>query len=287
MNIKCINPSCGKEVKASHYGKRQKVCGGTYTEDCRRCPAKHGKECKRCNGTGKYDQSCRAWYRTYWAETRKPPRGIPDDVFKKIKEEASKGDSRKHALLVVARETGLRKGEVLGLTWSVVLDHNGAVKNSIELRGQWSDRGGFKPTKSHASRLALLSKEAREVVEKLKDEQDEIKGDDRLFPFWESATYNWFVSLQTRLGITNPDTGSAYRFHDLRHALGSELVRGGRTDLAQKMLGHKNINTTMGYAEQRPDEMLDDLENMKKKREKEKEDAEKAKDVPEEGTQEE
>lgn len=245
----CLNPKCGSEFVLGHYGARQKVCTGSYVEKCGRCK---GKACKRCRGKGTFRQSCASWYKVFWAQTRRPPRGIPEPDWDKIEKAAASEDQRHHALLVVTRESALRKGEVLGITNADLVGPDGDIPNEFPLRGQWDDNEGFKPTKTGAARPAYLSDRARQVLRKLP------KGEptDRVFPFWESAVYRWFIALQKRLGIVNPATGYPYRFHDIRHTLVSELVRAQRIDLAKKLAGHKNYNTTLGYAEMGADEFI-------------------------------
>lgn len=237
---KCLNPSCGKPFKPGHYGRRQKVC--TRPE-------------------------CRKWYRIYWADTRHPPRGIPAPTWKRIEKEARKFPYN-HAFIIVARETGLRKGEILGLAWGDVLDGNGKVKSSTQIRRQWR-RGEWALPKTRRSRVAVFSKTARQAFEELLTRS---RGGDRLgslrerrvFPLSPSGVYTWFIYLQRTLDIKNPETGYEYRVHDIRHTLGSNLVRAGRPDLAQVMLGHKNIETTMLYAQKGTEEILEDLEKVKR-----------------------
>ena len=254
---KCKNPDCRRLFTPGHYGDRQMVCTGDYVAKCDRCP---GAKCKRCAGKGTFKQACQIWYKLFWSQTRKPARGIPLADWTKIWKRAHEEVPHYAVLILVARETGLRKGEILGLMWGDVLDPAGKVKTSIELRGQWDDCRGFIPTKTGASRLAYLTETACKAIDTLQ----RGKSEDRLFPFWESMVWKWFTGLQRRLEIANPATGRPYRFHDIRHSLGYELVRAGRVDLAKKMLGHKNVNTTMGYAEQGAEELLQDLERVRR-----------------------
>jgi len=231
---RCINPSCNRTFSSRRaHAAVQRVCGA---------------------------DGCRRWYKTYWSQTRRPPRGMPDAAYGKA-EASCRGDAARHALLVLARRTGLRKGELLGLAWGDVLDGSGAVRRSFGLRGQWDDARGFVPTKTGASRPVYLDSEARRELERLAGSRP-VRRSARIFPCWESAVHRWFVGLQRRLGVSSPDTGRPYRFHDLRHALGTELVRAGRIDLARRMLGHRDVNTTMIYAEQGDQEVLADLEGV-------------------------
>lgn len=238
---KCLNPKCQHNFEAGHYGELQKVCGR--------------RECKK-------------WYKRYWSEVRKPPRGIPSNIMRAILHLVEKDDPILHALLIVARESALRKGELLGLTWRDVLDHENQVKSSVAVRGQWDDKRGFVETKTGASKLGLLTTAARDAIRSIWNRYRKVKPklDDRIFPFWESSVWKWFRDLQCDLGVSNPETGRPYRFHDMRHSVGVELVRAGKIQTAQKMLNHKSVNTTMGYAERSAEELLGEVEEVRRRK---------------------
>lgn len=230
----CANPSCKREFVPGHYGKKQRVCSSP---------------------------ECRAWYRTYWRETRRAPRGIPDETLSKI---ITSSPPLLRTLILVARDTGLRKGELLGLTWGDVLDRGGGVRTSVEIRGQWVDGKGFRPTKTKCSRLAYLTRRAVDAIREVKGLCAKHPKEGRVWPVSESWVWSEFHRIQKILKICNQETGQPYRFHDLRHSLGTELVRAGRVDLARKILGHRRIETTLIYAEQAPDEVVQDLEEIRR-----------------------
>ena len=264
----CFNPNCQKPFVVGHYGERQKV--GSSAEHvatikcgkCRGSGQKLGVLCHRCGGKGKVKQSCQEWYKTYWSQTRRPPRGVPPDVFAKL-EKAARPDRLEHACLVTARESGLRKGELLGLTWSDIVDPAGKIRTSFEIRGQWDDRVGFKVMKVLSGKIGYFLPAAVEVVKRLSRGEPQ----DRVFPFYESAIYDWFIALQEKLGLKNPETGFPYRWHDLRHALGVELVHGHGDkglSLAKEILGHANIQTTTGYSQKGPNEILAEVAQMRR-----------------------
>lgn len=263
IRLLCQNPSCGKAFIAGHYGKKQKVGKGKDHVIVISCPTckgageKRGETCWRCKGKKEVNQSCTEWYRGYQIQVRKPPRGIPPAEFSKI-EKAAKPEPFHLACMIAARESGLRKGELLGLTWSDVTGVDGKIRRAFNLRGQWDDIVGFKPTKTKVGRPGYFLPKAVEVISKL----PRGKPAERVFPFYESGIYSWFVDLQRSIGIKNPETGDPYRWHDLRHSLGTELVHGhgdkGLT-LAAKMLGHKSLNTTRGYSELSDDEFMTEV----------------------------
>lgn len=257
----CLNPNCRKQYTAGHYGKLQKVCTGSYLEHCtKKCP---GKTCKRCAGKGKYTASCVAWYRRYWAQVRKPPRGMSDEDRQKAMNAALKQDPRFWALLVTASSSALRKGELLGITWADVQDGD-QIRTNFPLRGQWDDQEGFKETKTDTGRIAFLLKEAREALTRIRKDEKIAKKDkstSRIWPYTEVDAWVMWTDLQNRLKISNPDTRRAFRFHDLRHTAALRaLKKTGKLSDASTLCGHKNPATTAIYTQQRPEDFVASIE---------------------------
>jgi integrase len=255
----CKNPNCGQPFTPGHYGDRQLVCTGSYTEKCgKKCP---GKTCKKCAGKGKYSATCKAWYRKYWSQTRKPPRGMADAERERALAAALKQSQRFWALLVVASSSALRKGELLGITWADV--QNGSeIRSNFPLRGQWDDTVGFKETKTDSGRIAFLLKEAREALAKLrKGDGAKDKPVARIWTYTEVETWVMWTNLQNKLRISNPDTGRAFRFHDLRHTAALRaLKKTGKLSDASTLCGHKNPATTAIYTQQRPEDFVASIE---------------------------
>lgn len=255
----CKNPGCKKQFEPGHYGSLQQVCSGSYMERCvKKCP---GKTCKKCAGKGQYKTSCTSWYRKFWSQTRKPPRGLSDEIRKKAFDAAYKEDPRFWSLLVAASNSALRKGELLGLTWQDIED-GGEIRSNFPLRGQWDDRVGFKDTKTDTGRIAFFFKEVREAVTKIRASvAKKEKLTDRVWPFTEVEVWVRWTNLQKRLKITNQETHRAFRFHDLRHdAALRALKKTGKLSDASTLCGHKNPSTTSVYLQQRPEDFVASLE---------------------------
>ena len=255
----CLNPACGKVFVPGHYGKLQKVCSGNYTEKClKRCP---GETCRKCGGNGSYKTSCSNWYRRYWSQVRKPPRGMPDEDQSRSLAAMEKADLRFWTILIAARSSALRKGELLGITWADI-EVGKEIRSNFPLRGQWDDRVGFKETKTDAGRIAYFLKEVREALARLR--QGAAKKDapeDRIWPYSEVDTWKRWTNLQKKLKITNPETRRPYRFHDLRHTAALRaLKRTGKLSDASTLCGHKNPATTAIYTQQRPEDFVASLE---------------------------
>jgi integrase len=230
---KCANPTCGRSYTPGRYGKLQRVCG---------------------------HERCRKWYRSFAAHTAGVPRGLSAKDWAKIESALPNWSVEFRALVTVARETGMRKGEILGLSWGDVW-HDGKPRPVIALRGQWSDSKGFKDAKTGVGRSVLVTKKGREATAELRREHPPgVKDTQRMIPMSCAWAWKAWVGCQRLQGIKNPATGRPYRFHDIRHTAAVELVKAGRIDLAQKLLGHKSIATTMKYAERPDEEVLADIE---------------------------
>lgn len=260
----CMNPNCKKPFVPGHYGDRQLVCTGSYMEKCGKKCLKD--RCFRCAGTGVYSNSCKNWYKGYWTQTRKPPRSIPDEDFNTLFQATN--DLFWKAYLAVAREGGLRKGEMLGLAWGDVTD-GVKIKTVIAIRGQWDEKEGFKATKTGQGRPGYLLEESRKILGELFKTVSPEPGwkEKRVWDVSESFVWDWFTRLQAKLGIKNPDSGRPYRVHDLRHTAAYRTYRAtGNITKSQELLGHKNSNTTSIYSKERPEEFAAGLDAVFKKK---------------------
>jgi len=130
--------------------------------------------------------------------------------------------------------TGLRRGEVLQLTWG---DADPDFKN-VHIR--------METAKSKRSRVVALNSLAQSVLKELW----EIRADGNpfIFPGDKSGTHlvnpnKTFMAAKRKACLTD------FRLHDLRHSFASWSLTGGASLVeVQKMLGHSNHKTTQRYA---------------------------------------
>lgn len=149
--------------------------------------------------------------------------------------------------------SGLRNGELYGLRWSDI----DLVSGNINVRGQWTNKDGFHPTKSNRNRVIPISSELKKILLELK----------RLGPFSELLTglngnnqyfddlvlprsSEWKHGEQSKItksfckliGITE------VRFHDLRATfITNALAQGVSTPIVMSIVGHARMSTTDEY----------------------------------------
>jgi integrase len=173
-------------------------------------------------------------------------RFLSDEEAGRLIEECPKHLRR---IVVCALNTGMRKQEVLNLTWPQV-------------------RNGFiylTKTKTNESREIPINDALEELFAEIRREQGpgaehvfmfskgehNLKGSEPVrarkdiapLPELITSIKTSFSSAVSRAGLKD------FKFHDLRHTFASQLVmRGANLKEVQELLGHKHINMTMRYA---------------------------------------
>lgn len=143
-----------------------------------------------------------------------------------------------HPFVLLALNSGARRGELFGLTWADV-DFDRKV---MTLRG-----GG---TKNGQTRVIPLNREALQVLTDWTPA--ERKASDYVFPGEDGGR---LVSLKTAwTSLVKQAKLPAFRFHDCRHHFASRLVQSG-VDLAivRELLGHSSFAITQRYASLAPE----------------------------------
>jgi integrase len=148
------------------------------------------------------------------------------------------GKSRtKHlaAVVRVALETGLRRGELLGLQWEQVDMSRGLIRLADT------------DTKSGRRREVPMRQAVYEVLAGLKGAR---KG--RVWPAGDVRTAFENAVAEAKL--------NGLHFHDLRHSFASWFVmRGGSLQALQSILGHADIKMTLRYAHLAPDHLRTEM----------------------------
>jgi integrase len=145
-------------------------------------------------------------------------------------------------LILLALNTGLRRGELFELSWS---DIDFATAH-LRVRGTHS--------KSGQSRAVPLCDEAREALIQWRRSSN---GKGLVFP--SSRTGKPLVTIKTAWKKLLLDAGiSDFRFHDLRHTFASKLVmRKTSINTVRALMGHSDIAMTLRYAHLSSEHLVD------------------------------
>jgi len=148
-------------------------------------------------------------------------------------------------LLMVAVHTGMRRNEILNLKRSDINLEQGYIL--------------IRETKNKEIRTVSISKE---LSKELKPICDKITDEDAyIFPGKDGnpvkSIKSSFRGAIKRSGISH------LRFHDLRHCFGSKLATEGvELPVIKKLMGHKDISTTMRYLHPSPQHEKDAVEKI-------------------------
>lgn len=141
------------------------------------------------------------------------------------------GRSRNHelyAIAVLALETGMRQGEILGLTWDRVDFSRGVIQLEI--------------SKSDRCREISMRQGVNDVLAALPGSREGR--------VWRQGARHAFEAAVVRARIDN------FRFHDCRHHFASWFVmRGGSLAALTDLLGHHNFQMTLRYAHLAPGQL--------------------------------
>jgi len=194
-----------------------------------------------------------------------------EEVYKIL--EIAKG-SWMYYVIYVAVNTGMRRGEILGLRWQDINFNNKfiSVRQTIV---KANNEIIFKEPKIKSSKRTIRID--NEDIDKLNEVKEKQKDYESIFgpdynkhnliscyedgspPFPDTVTKR-FTSLAKKVNLDN------YRFHDLRHTHASLMLESGtQMKVIQERLGHSNITTTMDtYAHLQPNIQKEAVSKFKK-----------------------
>ena len=174
-------------------------------------------------------------------------------------------DHRYYLVFYIALNTGMRKGEILGLKWEDI-DFK-AKRISVNRQVYRTDEGlTLKRVKTKAGeRVIPINDVMIQQLQKQKEEQETIAEmlnkeynkhnlvniNSAGNPISPRNAYRLFKRLTKKLDIEQ------IRFHDLRHTFSTLFLQnGGNIKTLQQILGHASISTTMDTYSHVTDEML-------------------------------
>ena len=138
-------------------------------------------------------------------------------------------------ILIIALNTGMRRGEILSLKWENV----NLSKRCIHIED----------SKSGRSRDVPMNGLAVEALSSIRQ--------DSVYVFYNPTTREPIKDIKTAFKTACKNAGiKGLRFHDLRHTAATRMVE-ARVDLVtvSKILGHSSIQMTMRYAHPTPENM--------------------------------
>jgi integrase len=150
-------------------------------------------------------------------------------------------------LVLLALNTGLRRGELFSLTWGDV-DLDAQI---LTVRAA--------SAKSGQTRRIPLNVEALALLTAWRKRQESAEG--YVFPGADGTrltniTKSW-------AGVVKLAKLKGFNFHDLRHSFASKLVQGGiDLNTVRTLLGHSEIATTLIYAHLAPDNLRAAVEKL-------------------------
>lgn len=154
--------------------------------------------------------------------------------------EARSTNHRFYPIWFVALKTGMRSGELFGLTWEDV-DFEAKI---IRVCRQWTNKCGFTTTKTMRSRVVPISDDLLKFLRKWKLQSDsKIEFVLPHLKEWENGEQARVTAeFCTSLGIT------PIKFHDLRATFITNLLsRGVSLARVMSIVGHTQLKTTNVY----------------------------------------
>ncbi|MCK5296386.1 MAG: site-specific integrase [Alphaproteobacteria bacterium] len=145
---------------------------------------------------------------------------------------------------------GFRAKEIAQVTWSMVLDPEGAVNEKIELHNNAS-KG------KNGGRVIFISSRLKELLSKYREETkgkfgNYIVRSERSHKMSPASITNWFQNLYKELGYEGCSSHSGRRTF-VTKAARNIVKAGGSLHDVQKLVGHKHLSTTQLYIDQDSD----------------------------------
>ncbi|NFO31097.1 site-specific integrase [Clostridium botulinum] len=195
---------------------------------------------------------------------------ISMENFNKITERFPCGTSF-YIPLQIAFNTGMRVGEVCGLTWDCVDFENKTIKVEKILIFKTKQGYEFSTPKTKKSirtisigdTLINILNAHKKWQEQNKQEYGEYYNDNNFVCTKENGSFVTMTSLRYLSRIVNMELQIEFNFHSLRHTHATMLLEGGANikDI-QDRLGHSSLSTTMNIYSHVTNKMKNDTVNI-------------------------
>jgi integrase/recombinase XerD len=148
---------------------------------------------------------------------------------------------RDRVIVLLSVKAGLRAAEIANLTWDMVLDPEGGICTSLELRDSAAKMGHGRVIPLHSDLrdvLALWRNKSKAVGPVIRS--------DRGGPMTPLSIVIWFSRAYEALGLKGCSSHSGRRTFITRAARLVHQAGGSLRDV-QLLAGHRSIQTTQGY----------------------------------------
>jgi integrase len=147
---------------------------------------------------------------------------------------------RNRVIVLLSVKAGLRAGEIVSLTWSMVTDPAGEIGTVIALE----DRAA----KKNSGRVIPLHSDLRDALVELRNGAGDwpVIRSERGGPMTPQSIVNWFTTAYRAIGVTGCSSHSGRRTFVTRAARLVDKAGGSLRDV-QLLAGHRSIVTTQRY----------------------------------------
>ncbi|MBV9597681.1 MAG: tyrosine-type recombinase/integrase [Chloroflexi bacterium] len=168
-------------------------------------------------------------------------------------------------IFTMLRETGMRVGEVLELRWGDVTLDTGREALRVREPENGPERAVVLGPTATPRTLRGLRAALRALSRKPADFELLFRSNRGTRMSYDALHYQW-AKLCATAGLLDGNGAPRYTPHQLRHTRGSELIaQGQRVEIVQRVLGHRDIRSTLVYAELREDQVRAALEGAVRK----------------------
>jgi integrase/recombinase XerD len=153
----------------------------------------------------------------------------------------TRNPARNVIIVLLSVKAGLRAGEIAHLTWDMVVDGDGSISSTIELRDAIAKKKSGRLIPIHPTlRSALMRWRAAT------DSQTVVIPSQRGGPMTPVSIVNWFAGAYRVLGLRGCSSHSGRRTFITRAARLVHKAGGSLRDV-QLLAGHRSIQTTQRY----------------------------------------
>jgi integrase len=155
--------------------------------------------------------------------------------------ETTRYPARNRLIVLLSTKAGLRAGEIAKLTWKMLVDPEGDLGNSIELRDCAAKKGSGRRIPIHPIlRQALLGWRDKTGC------TGAVIRSERGGPMDQVSIVNWFAAAFRAVGLDGCSSHSGRRTFITRAARLVHRAGGSLRDV-QLLAGHRSIQTTQSY----------------------------------------